>query len=77
LFLADAHNARRGVIGAARRQLDQVDARIIGAVLNNFDAAKAGSYYYYEPTYRYEEQSGDSPLEADRPRRLPWRSASK
>lgn len=77
LFLADAHNARRGVIEAARRQLDQVDARIIGAVLNNFDAAKAGSYYYYEPSYRYEEHSEDSPMETDRPRRLPWRSASK
>jgi succinoglycan biosynthesis transport protein ExoP len=77
LFLADAHNARRGVIEAARRQLDQVDARIIGAVLNNFDAAKAGSYYYYEPSYRYEEPAGESAVEEERPRRLPWRSASK
>lgn len=58
LLVADSENTTRGAITHAREQLAQVDARVIGAVLNNFDPSKAKAYpYYYRYyyTYRYEE----------------------
>ena len=55
LFVADAEETSRGAVSQARDELEQLDASIIGAVLNNFDPAKAkayasgygGGYYYY------------------------------
>jgi polysaccharide biosynthesis transport protein len=76
LFVADAQKARRGTIEQARRQLSQVNAHIIGAVLNNFDPAKAGGYYY-APSYRYEEARDSSEAETEERRRLPWRTGVK
>jgi capsular exopolysaccharide synthesis family protein len=75
LFVVDAQNTGRGIIDQARRQLDQVNGRVIGAVLNNFDPTKAGGYYYGN-VYRYEAapEWGDG---AQQPRRLPWRSARR
>jgi tyrosine-protein kinase len=75
LFVADAQNSGRGIIEHARRQLDQVNARVIGSVLNNFDPTKAGGYYY-GPVYRY-EQASESTDQTDQPKRLPWRPASR
>jgi tyrosine-protein kinase len=44
LFIADATRATAGAIAQARQQLDQVNARLIGAVLNNFDPTKSRAY---------------------------------
>jgi succinoglycan biosynthesis transport protein ExoP len=44
LFIADAARATGGAIAQARQQLDQVNARLIGAVLNNFDPTKSRGY---------------------------------
>jgi non-specific protein-tyrosine kinase len=68
LFVADAEQTSRGAVVHARNQLEQVNVKVIGAVLNNFDPARArapGYYYSYYYTYRYEE----SPRRAGRPRR--------
>ena len=59
LLVIDAHNSHRGALAAARDQLEQSGATILGAVMNNFDPARAkkyGSRYYgrYSPYgYRY------------------------
>jgi capsular exopolysaccharide synthesis family protein len=63
LFIADAENTSRSAVSHARAQLDQVNARVIGTVLNNFNPSRAGAYqyhyrYYYAGTYgTYAEQS--------------------
>jgi capsular exopolysaccharide synthesis family protein len=62
LLVADADRATRASVAQARVQLDQVNAKVVGAVLNNFDLSKARAYpYYYQYyyTYRYEHADGD------------------
>jgi succinoglycan biosynthesis transport protein ExoP len=61
LLVADADRSTRGSVAQARVQLDQVNAKVVGAVLNNFDLSRARAYpyyyqYYYE--YRYEQPDG-------------------
>lgn len=54
LLVADAQNTDRGAVEHARQQIDRVNARVIGAVLNNFDPSKAGAQaYYYQDYYAY------------------------
>lgn len=54
LLVADAQNTDRSAIEHARQQIDRVNARVIGAVLNNFDPSKAGAQaYYYQDYYAY------------------------
>jgi polysaccharide biosynthesis transport protein len=77
LFVADAQNTTRAMIEQARRQLDQVDAPVIGAILNNFDPGLPGDYYYYGGgSYTYEDKAGDDE-KTSLASRLPWRSASR
>jgi succinoglycan biosynthesis transport protein ExoP len=45
LYVADAQRTPRGAVIAARAQLDQVGARIIGAVLNEVEGTGGYSYY--------------------------------
>jgi hypothetical protein len=55
--VADAGRTTRGAVTHAREQLAQVNAHVVGALLNNFDPsrAKASPYYYrYQYVYRYE-----------------------
>jgi non-specific protein-tyrosine kinase len=47
LFVADAGKTSRSEMAHAADQLEQVNARVIGAVLNNFDPARARAYRYY------------------------------
>jgi len=54
VLVADAELTSRGAISHARKQLDQVKAEVIGAVLNNLDPSKARTYPYYRYYYRYE-----------------------
>jgi Mrp family chromosome partitioning ATPase len=51
LFVADARRMTFTVVGAARKELDTVGARMLGAVLNNYDPSKLGrmTYGYYRP----------------------------
>jgi succinoglycan biosynthesis transport protein ExoP len=62
LFVADAEASTRGAVTHSRTQLEQVDARLIGAILNNFDPSKGRlSPYYYSYYYQYrytEEETG-------------------
>ena len=61
LYVADAESTRRGAVVHARQQLEQVNAPVMGAVLNNFDPTKGkkgyGYYYYgyYYRPYEYEQ----------------------
>jgi capsular exopolysaccharide synthesis family protein len=71
LFVADARRTTRGAIEQARHQLDQVNARVIGTVLNNFDPAKApGDAYQHYGYYAYRV---DEPTER-RSRMMSWGS---
>lgn len=74
LFIADAENTSRSAVSHARSQLDQVNARIIGTVLNNFNPARASAYqyhyrYYYAGTYG---TYGETPEKSSR-----WRRSSQ
>jgi capsular exopolysaccharide synthesis family protein len=70
LFVADARRTTRGAIAQARQQLDQVNARVIGTVLNNFDPAKSpGSAHQH---YGYNAYRVDEPLDRSRSRVLSW-----
>ena len=70
LLVADAEKSTRGSVGQARIQLDQVNAQVIGAALNNFDLSKARAYpYYYQYYYAYR-------TEPEKPRRGLLRAAS-
>jgi non-specific protein-tyrosine kinase len=60
LFIGDAEYSTRGAVTQARTQLDQVDAKVIGGVLNNFDPSKARlSPYYYSYYYQYQYGNGE------------------
>lgn len=62
LFIADADSATRGAIAHARQQLDEVNAQLVGAVLNKFDPAKARAYpYYYRYYYAYRYEGHNQP----------------
>jgi capsular exopolysaccharide synthesis family protein len=54
LMVADSDRTSRSAVAHAREQLDQVGAVVFGAVLNNFDPAKARAYRYAGPyPYQY------------------------
>ena len=57
LFVADATKTTGSAVERARQQLDQVNARLVGAVLNNFDARKAkGSSEAQDGYYAYRHE---------------------
>jgi succinoglycan biosynthesis transport protein ExoP len=62
ILVADAEHTSRHAVAQARQQLDQVNAKLVGTVLNNFDPSRARAYpyyyqYYYQ--YRYEPEEPD------------------
>lgn len=62
ILVADAEHTSRHAVAQARQQLDQVNATLIGTVLNNFDPSRARAYpYYYQYyySYRYEPEEPD------------------
>jgi capsular exopolysaccharide synthesis family protein len=59
LYVADAQHTPRGALKEARRQLEWVGARVLGAVLNDAPLPRASSYYGVLPTKGY-----DSPPQA-------------
>jgi capsular exopolysaccharide synthesis family protein len=60
LFVADASRTTGAAVQQARQQLDQVDARVIGAVLNNLDPSKSRSYSA-RPYLHYRHVKEDTP----------------
>jgi succinoglycan biosynthesis transport protein ExoP len=74
LFIADAAQATGGSIQQARSQLDQVNARVVGAVLNNFDASKSRGYSVAAPYTHYRHATESS---SKRSSVVPWRKASR
>jgi capsular exopolysaccharide synthesis family protein len=54
LYVADAEHTPRGALKEARRQLEWVGARVLGAVLNSAPLARASSYYGVLPTKGYD-----------------------
>ncbi len=77
LFVADAGTTTRSAIRHARQQLDQVGARVVGAVLNDLDTSSARYYgsdsYTYSYPYRYEEttKGSNGSTNGKRPTRKP------
>lgn len=51
LIVVDGRTTTISDVAQTRRQLDQIDARVIGAVLNNFDHTRARVPYYYSHYY--------------------------
>jgi capsular exopolysaccharide synthesis family protein len=54
LYVADAEHTPRGALKEARRQLEWVRARVLGAVLNRAPLVRASAYYGYLPTKGYD-----------------------
>jgi len=74
LFIADAGQATGGGIQQARSQLDQVNARVVGAVLNNFDPSKSRGYSVAAPYTHYRHAAEGS---SKRSSVVPWKKASR
>jgi polysaccharide biosynthesis transport protein len=51
IFIAHAHKTSRSAVDQARQELAQVDARLLGSVLNNLDPRKATGYSKYGAYY--------------------------
>jgi len=74
LFIADAAQATGGGIQQARSQLDQVNALVVGAVLNNFDQSKSRGYSVAAPYTHYRHAAESS---SKRSSVVPWKKASR
>jgi capsular exopolysaccharide synthesis family protein len=53
LLVADAEKTQRSAVHQTRQHLNRIRARVMGAVLNNFNPATARSYYAYAPYTGY------------------------
>ncbi|MDQ3784603.1 MAG: polysaccharide biosynthesis tyrosine autokinase [Actinomycetota bacterium] len=59
LVVIDVEANTKGTLEHVRRQLDQVQANVIGAVTNKFDPSKTFPYsYYYREGYTYSNGNG-------------------
>jgi capsular exopolysaccharide synthesis family protein len=58
LLVLDAGRTRRELAGRALSALQQVKARVVGAVLNRMPVRGPGSYYYYYYYYHYSHYYG-------------------
>ena len=72
LLVVDAHGTHRGALLHTREQLDQSGANMIGAIMNDFDPAKARAYgnryygrYYYPYSYTYGGRYGYAAYSAE------------
>lgn len=55
LLVVSSHHTPRDIVVAARRQLEQVGARILGVVMNRVRPTESGRYHYYY--YYYDRDS--------------------
>jgi capsular exopolysaccharide synthesis family protein len=58
LLVADAQSTHRSAVAQAREILTRVNARVVGAVLNNFDPSKAQGYASYAAYRGYGSNGG-------------------
>lgn len=73
LFVADGSRSSQGAVVQARQQLEQVGAKIIGGVLQNFDPSKSHAYTgQVETPYAY---ASDERSQRPSLRILPWSKA--
>jgi polysaccharide biosynthesis transport protein len=56
ILVADAQTTKRTAVMQSREHLERVQARVIGAVLNNFDPSKAWGYHSYTAYRGYMEE---------------------
>ena len=72
LMVADARNSARGALAHAREQLEQVGAKLVGGVLNNFNPSRARYYSHYQgayyASYRPKEEREAPPPRDDDPK---------
>ena len=72
LMVADARTTARGALAHAREQLEQVGAKLIGGVLNNFDPSRARYYSHYHgsyyASYRPKDDREEPPPRAEDPK---------
>jgi len=69
LYVANEQHTPRGAVIAARAQLDQVGARLLGAVLNDVEGKSTGYAYYGQYTYEQPKQANGTPSTWDRLRK--------
>lgn len=72
LLVLDAKSTRRELARRAMASLQQVQARVVGAVLNRVSRERSGYYYYY---YSHYNEPGDGSRR--RGRRWPWQKQEK
>jgi Mrp family chromosome partitioning ATPase len=51
LYVANEQSTPRGAVFAARAQLDQVGAHLLGSILNNVESKSTGYAYYGQYVY--------------------------
>ncbi|MEP6758530.1 MAG: polysaccharide biosynthesis tyrosine autokinase [Actinomycetota bacterium] len=69
LYVANEQSTPRGAVIAARAQLDQVGARLLGAVLNDVEGKGTGYAYYGQYTYEKPATANGSASTWDRLRK--------
>lgn len=69
LFVANEQSTPRGAVIAARAQLDQVGARLLGAVLNDVEGKGTGYAYYGQYSYEQQPQANGTASTWDRLRK--------
>lgn len=69
LYVANEQHTPRGAVIAARAQLDQVGARLLGAVLNDIEGRGTGYAYYGQYTYGQPPQANGTASTWDRLRK--------
>jgi tyrosine-protein kinase len=69
LYVANEQTTPRGAVYAARAQLDQVGARVIGSILNNVESKSTGYAYYGQYVYAEPAQVNGQATGWDRLRR--------
>ena len=69
LYVANEQSTPRGAVIAARAQLDQVGARLLGAVLNDVEGKGTGYAYYGQYTYQQPPQANGTASAWDRLRK--------
>jgi polysaccharide biosynthesis transport protein len=62
ILVADAERTHRSAVQQTRQLLHRVNARMIGAVLNNFDASKTRGYQSYGSYARYTGNGAAAPV---------------
>jgi protein-tyrosine kinase len=69
LYVANEQSTPRGAVFAARAQLDQVGARLLGAILNNVESKSTGYAYYGQYVYADTTQANGQATGWDRLRK--------